>query len=222
MLLIGCSWHPEDQHEHLPWVVSDRTRFNTQLIWIPAFTKIFYLSSPKRPRRSATMSCGITVYSSTPPNYWSLNQAHFTHLMFSKPESSSNLSPWVLYHPILGTITSFAVTWLSTGAVVTDRAILSFEKKCADQLRATNMTAGTSEQRICYAIRVDFLVGLCFVLNLWRWTTLEVVIFLVKACTEEWRCRFALHPAVLAYSGHSDVIMSHAWNNSFGTLAPRN
>ena len=45
-----------------------------------------------------------------------------------------------------------------------------------------------------FGLRVDFLVGLCFALNLWDWSTRDVVVFLVKACTEQWRCRFAGTP----------------------------
>ena len=102
---------------------------------------------------------------------------------------------------------------MNTYKEVTDPAVSAFEQNCAAVAVAEDAKEGGSgapcgsycrdcaychfaDQRINNAIRVDFLVGLCFALNLWDWTTKEVVIFLVKACTEKWRCRFAKHPAV--------------------------
>ena len=42
---------------------------------------------------------------------------------------------------------------------------------------------------------------------------------LVKPSTEcEGRCRFARHPVAMAYSGKADVMMSHYWDGSWGTL----
>jgi hypothetical protein len=66
--------------------------------------------------------------------------------------------------------------------------------------------------------RVDFLVAMTFVLDLWHWTTKEVVIFLVKPSTEEWRCRFACHPVARRFSGPADALASHVWDNLWGTL----
>jgi hypothetical protein len=46
-----------------------------------------------------------------------------------------------------------------------------------------------------------------------------VVVYLIKPSTEyEGRCRFARHPIAMAYSGQADVMMSHYWDGSWGTL----
>ena len=123
---------------------------------------------------------------------------------------------------------------MCTNQVVTDPALNAFELQCAKAAVAEDAAAGAgqpcsndcsgctycgfADQRFGNAIRVDFLVALCIVLNLWDWSTFEVVVFLVKACTEEWRCRFAMHPDVQAYTGPAVALMSHSWSNSFGDL----
>ena len=46
-------------------------------------------------------------------------------------------------------------------------------------------------KRVDFGLRIDFLVALCFTLNLWDWTSVEVVMHLVKPLTEQFnRCRF--------------------------------
>lgn len=78
--------------------------------------------------------------------------------------------------------------------------------------------AGHPDKRIDYALRIDFLVALTFELDLWDWTTREVAIFLCKASTEQWRCRFAQHPSVRKYAGRAHALMSHVWANRWGVL----
>ena len=122
---------------------------------------------------------------------------------------------------------------MCTKEAVTDSALNAFELQCAEVAIAEDAAAGAglpcsndcgckycgfANQRFGNAIRVDFLVALCIVLNLWDWSTFAVVVFLVKACTEEWRCRFAMHPDVQAYTGPAVALMSHSWSNSFGDL----
>ena len=109
---------------------------------------------------------------------------------------------------------------VGTGVLVTDPAVVSFELARAQEAQAEDEAwgDGLSDRRIGCALRIDFLIALTFVLDLWSWTTLEVVIFLVKSSTEEWRCRFADHPAVKPYTGKADALMSHSWGNNFGTL----
>ena len=119
---------------------------------------------------------------------------------------------------------------LSTDREETDVHITDFENQCADKAVAEDAALGAgqvclnvnctgceyccfSNFRIGQAIRVDFLVALCFVLDLWDWSTKDVVIFLVKASTEELRCRFSMHPVVRAYTGSATVLMSHSWGN---------
>ena len=96
-----------------------------------------------------------------------------------------------------------------TGLPVTNQSQKDMEQKFAAAAIAEDKAAGAgapcnnsacngcsychfSTMRIHFASRVDFLVGMCFVLNLWDWTTRDVVIFLVKSSTEKWRCRFAV------------------------------
>ena len=58
-------------------------------------------------------------------------------------------------------------------------------------------------------LRIDFLLALTFVLDMWGWETWQVVQYLVKPATEtEQRCRFADLPNVRPYSGAATVFMS--------------
>ena len=109
---------------------------------------------------------------------------------------------------------------VGTGALVTDPAVVDMELAFAKAAQQEDEAwgEGLADMRIGCALRIDFLVALTFVLDLWSWTTLEVVIFLVKSSTEEWRCRFADHPAVKPYTGKADALMSHSWGNNWGTL----
>ncbi len=75
-----------------------------------------------------------------------------------------------------------------------------------------------ADMRIGCALRVDFLVALTFVLDLWKWKTQEVVMYFIKPVTEKLRCRFADHPLVREYKGRADALMSHAWGNDWGEL----
>jgi hypothetical protein len=45
-----------------------------------------------------------------------------------------------------------------------------------------------------------------------------VVIFLAKASTEPWRCRFSQHPVAKKYAGRANALMSHVWKNKWGVL----
>ena len=73
-------------------------------------------------------------------------------------------------------------------------------------------TAGTpahAEKLRCCGIRIDYLLGLTFALNMWDWKTWEVVQYLVKPMTEgEGRCRFADLSGVRPYTGAATVFMS--------------
>lgn len=109
---------------------------------------------------------------------------------------------------------------VGTGAHVTDPAIVAFELARGQEAQREDEAwgVGLAERRFACALRIDFLVALTFVLDLWSWTTLDVVIFFAKPATEQWRCRFADHPAVKGFAGQADALMSHAWGNNFGTL----
>jgi len=104
--------------------------------------------------------------------------------------------------------------------LVTDPELIAFERARAAEAEAQDAAGeGSAEARVSCALRVDFLVALTFELNLWHWSTREVVAYLVKPSTEfEGRCRFARHPIAMAYSGQADVMMSHYWDGSWGTL----
>jgi len=101
-----------------------------------------------------------------------------------------------------------------------DIKILAEEQAHAARAEAEDAAwgEGLADMRIGCALRIDFLVALTFVLNLWKWKTKEVVIFLVKPITENLRCRFADHPSVSKYKGKADALMSHAWDNEWGEL----
>ena len=108
---------------------------------------------------------------------------------------------------------------VGTKELVEDPDLISFERECAQKAMDEDAAgAGFPDKRIEYAIRIDFLVALTFVLNLWDWSTLEVVTYLVKPSTEPWRCRFADHPVVKPFAGKADALMSHAWSNKWGLL----
>ena len=56
-------------------------------------------------------------------------------------------------------------------------------------------------------------------MNCWKWTTWEVVQFLVKPLTElEGRCRFADLPEVRPFTGAATVFISHCWGGRWGDL----
>ena len=109
---------------------------------------------------------------------------------------------------------------MGTGATVTDPAVVEMELAFAKVAQQEDEAwgEGLSDRRFACALRIDFLIALTFELDLWGWTTLEVVIFLAKPSTEKWRCRFADHPVVKRFAGRADALMSHAWGNNWGTL----
>jgi hypothetical protein len=68
-------------------------------------------------------------------------------------------------------------------------------------------------------VRVDFLLGLTFALNLWEWKTWEVVQYLVRPATEgEGRCRFGEIASVRPFTGAATVFISHTWGGRWGDL----
>ena len=101
-----------------------------------------------------------------------------------------------------------------------DPKVLAEEQAHAARAEAEDdaLGEGLADMRIGCALRIDFLVALTFSLNLWKWKTKEVVIYLVKPITENLRCRFADHPLVSKYKGKADALMSHAWDNEWGEL----
>jgi len=109
---------------------------------------------------------------------------------------------------------------VGTGARVTDPDVVAFELARAQEAQQEDEAwgEGLADRRFACALRIDFLIALTFVLDLWSRTTLEVVIFLAKPATEEWRCRFADHPDVKPFAGKADALMSHSWGNNWGTL----
>ena len=116
--------------------------------------------------------------------------------------------------------------------VVTDQDVIASEEKQKVKAEAEDdpATAGTpahvTTQRPAHAeklrdrgVRIDFLLSLTFVLNLWEWKTWEVVQYLVKPMTEgNERCRFAELPEVLPYTGAATIFMSHCWGGRWGDL----
>jgi hypothetical protein len=108
---------------------------------------------------------------------------------------------------------------MGSGKEVTASEIVAQERAHAEVAEAEDAAgAGHPDKRIEYALRVDFLVAMTMELDLWDWTTLEVVIFLAKASTEPWRCRFSQHPVARKYAGRANALMSHVWNNKWGVL----
>jgi len=109
---------------------------------------------------------------------------------------------------------------MGTGQRVTDEEAIAFERARAIEAEAEDAALGDglSERRVRCALRIDFLVALTFALDLWEWTTREVVVFLAKASTEEWRCRFSDHPVARKFAGRAQALMSHSWGNKWGTL----
>ena len=68
-------------------------------------------------------------------------------------------------------------------------------------------------------VRIKFLLLLTYELNLWDWTTADVVRFVVKPATERHgRCRFADLDSVKAFTGPANTFISHAWAGKWGTL----
>ena len=109
---------------------------------------------------------------------------------------------------------------MGTGAAVSDPAVVAHETRCAQVARAQDAAwgLGLPDRRFSGALRVDFLVALTFKLDLWDWPTRDVVVFLAKASTELWRCRFSDHPSAKAYTGYGDALASHSWANTWGVL----
>ena len=59
--------------------------------------------------------------------------------------------------------------------LVTDPEHIAFEQARAAEAEAQDAAGeGSAEARVCFALRVDFLVALTFELNLWNWSTREV------------------------------------------------
>ena len=59
--------------------------------------------------------------------------------------------------------------------LVTDPELIAFEQARAAEAEAQDAAGeGSAEARVCFALRVDFLVALTFELNLWNWSTREV------------------------------------------------
>ena len=84
---------------------------------------------------------------------------------------------------------------------------------------STKGTPAHAEKLRCYGVRVDFLLGLTFALDMWEWKTWEVVRHLVKPMTErEGRCRFAELEHVRPFTGAATVFMSHCWGGRWGDL----
>ena len=96
-----------------------------------------------------------------------------------------------------------------TDVLITDAAIVTEERLYAKsamaedlQLLGPSIVPLTTEgaissfnprdaKRVDFGLCIDFLVALCFTLNLWDWTSVEVVMHLVKPLTEQFnRCRF--------------------------------
>lgn len=106
---------------------------------------------------------------------------------------------------------------------VTDQGVIASEEQHKLEAEAKDQqTAGTPDHALllrCCGVRVDFLLGLTFALNLWGWKTWEVVQYLVKPTTEsEGRCRFAELAAVRGYTGAATIFISHCWGARWGDL----
>jgi len=78
---------------------------------------------------------------------------------------------------------------------------------------------GLADMYIGCALRIDFIVALTFELDLWEWTTKEVVAHFIMPITEDHQfCRFADHPLAKKYKGKADVAISHFTDNNWGDL----
>ena len=107
-------------------------------------------------------------------------------------------------------------------AVVDEGVIESEEvhKRAAEDEDAetAGIPAHAESLRGC-GVRVDFLLGLTFALDMWEWRTWEVVQYLVKPVSEaKGRCRFAALDVVWPYTGAASVFMSHCWGGRWGDL----
>lgn len=106
---------------------------------------------------------------------------------------------------------------------VTDQEVIKSEEKhkqvAEGEDQATVDTPAHALKLRCCGVRVDFLLALTFVLNLWEWKTWEIVQYLVKPATEKkGRCRFMELATVRAYAGAATVFMSHCWKGRWGDL----
>ena len=95
--------------------------------------------------------------------------------------------------------------------LVTDPELIAFERARAAEAEAQDAAGeGSAEARFSCALRVDFLVALTFELNLWHWTTREVIPFSPHHSTDTSLLNksFSLiFPVSLSSSFHS---MSHS------------
>ena len=102
-------------------------------------------------------------------------------------------------------------------AVIQSEEHLKAKAETEDQVTAGTPAHATMLR--CCGMRIDFLLALTFVLNIWEWTTWEVVQYLVKPTTEgEGRCRFAELPMVRPFTGAATIFMSHCWGGRWGDL----
>lgn len=70
-----------------------------------------------------------------------------------------------------------------------------------------------------FGIEIRFLLFLTFELDLWNWTTNEVVHCVIKPATEHHgRCRFAELEWVQPFTGPATVFASHCWSGQWGPL----
>jgi hypothetical protein len=68
-------------------------------------------------------------------------------------------------------------------------------------------------------VRVDFLLWMTVELQLWGWTTRDVVECLVKPATENFnRCRFSSLSFMQPFVGPATVFMSHVWDGQWVDL----
>lgn len=108
----------------------------------------------------------------------------------------------------------------TTDQPIDNPAVIDAEEACKKLAEADDEIAGwNSEMLRARGIRIDFLLHLTFVLDLWKWKTWEVVQFLVKPATENNdRCRFSDLPVVEPFTGPASIFMSHCWGGLWGDL----
>ena len=109
-------------------------------------------------------------------------------------------------------------------SAITDPDIIKDEEEIRLQIEAADKAASpTAEEHASrlhsFGIQVDFLLLLTFKLDIWDWTTAEVVQYLVKPLTERYgRCRFAELPALESFFGPATVFASHCKSITVSSL----
>ena len=110
-----------------------------------------------------------------------------------------------------------------TKEVVTDESIITVEEAHRKTVILEDApTAGTprhDDVSHSRGITVRYLLAMTFALDLWNWSTWEVVASIVRPATAaHGRCRFADLPYVQPHTGPATVFISHCWGGRWGDL----